>query len=147
MREDADLTQEKLAELTAIGVRSLQRYEAGSRKITLDVFCRMVIICKFTDLAPILQKVLGPVSKKQQQEGEQEMQVGQQNASIAAYRQNNVKPDIAAVDATKTNDTSTASKAPQASTIVAISAQAQTLAESDTTTKIGNGTGKPPLNP
>lgn len=64
MRQDAGLTQEELAEQAEIGLRSLQRYESGERKVTLDVFWRMVTICKFSYLAPILRKLLGPVSKQ-----------------------------------------------------------------------------------
>jgi transcriptional regulator with XRE-family HTH domain len=80
MREDAGLTQEELAEQADIGLRSLQRYEAGNRKITLDVFWRMVTICKFTHLVPMLRKVLGPVSKQPKKKGKRK------NASRSAKR-------------------------------------------------------------
>lgn len=58
MRENAGLTQEELAEHADISLRSMQRYENGERKITLEVFWQFVVICKFNHLAPIIRKVL-----------------------------------------------------------------------------------------
>jgi hypothetical protein len=83
------------------------------------------------------------------------MQVGQQNASIAAYNQTSVNvgntgqqsANISTIGSSKPNDATTTSTAVQESTIVTISKEGQAQANKDVVMNIGNGTGKPPLDP
>ena len=84
------------------------------------------------------------------------MQVGQHSASIAAYNSqagvnlNNTAQHSAAPLATpaasdNTGDATSATAQP--SYIVSISPQAQGLAAGEVVANVGNGTGKPPLDP
>lgn len=82
------------------------------------------------------------------------MQIGQQSASIAAYNNHASahlnEPAQQAAQTSKVslaNDTNTTTTSPQESSIVTLSSQALALAEQDATLEIGNGTGKPPLDP
>ena len=86
MRENAGLTQEELAELADISLRSLQRYETGKRKISLDVFWQLVIICKFSHLAPIVRKVLGSTAKQKLDRKNKSKRGKRKNASRTAQR-------------------------------------------------------------
>lgn len=54
MVSESKYTMEELAEKLGISTKTLSRYKAGSRQMPINLYWKLVLITRFTDIIPIL---------------------------------------------------------------------------------------------